>query len=185
MKKILVILLILCVPVMKICAQNIPAADNTLIDNYIKSVFSVEKVRINSDTLAKVFAGSFYEVTPGYVVKGGSSTCGVFRLMIKNGKMVEIEELDTAKKLEVLFSLLNPSFSLKNANDAKIFETALDKIYPLDWSDQKYKEHKKINNKWYFIRGDFFGSKTAIMLTVNAASKITSIDFDLEAIKKQ
>jgi hypothetical protein len=185
MKKLTVILLFLWLSAIKISAQGIPAADNALLDKYMKEITKIEKVRINSDTLARVFTGSFYEVTTVFVVKGGSSSSGSFKLIIKDGKMIELEELSTAKKLGILFSLLNPAFRIKNENDAKIFETAIDKLYPLTWSEVKNKEHKKINNKWYFIRGEFFDSKAAIMATIDGTSKITSLDFDLEAIKKQ
>jgi hypothetical protein len=83
-----------------------------------------------------------------------------------------------------LLPAIRSDFSLKDESDAKVFETALDKIKPPDWSNKKYKEHLKIDNKWYFVRGKFFDSKSAYIVTIDQSGKITKIDYNDEAIKK-
>jgi hypothetical protein len=184
MKNIFGIILIFSISLIKINAQDIPATDNLLIEKFMKSVTSIEKVKIDSDTLAKVFTGAYYQVTTVFTIKDGTSSCESYKLVVKNGDLIELEDLGITKKLDILFSLLRDDFYLKNEGDAKVFETSLDKIYPLGWSDADNKEHLKKGNQWYFVRGKFFDSKKAFIVTLDQNSRISQIDYSLEALKK-
>jgi hypothetical protein len=184
MKKLFICLIVFCFSLLKINAQGIPENDNLLMDKFIQSITKIEKTKIVSDTLEKVFTGAFYKVAPVFTTKDGSQTCSSYDFVVKNGELIELENLSEKKIMKLLFSLLQSGFYLKSDGDAKFFETALDKIYPLDWSDSKYKEHLKINKKWYFVRGKFFDSKEAFIITLDENSKISQIDFDLKAIEK-
>lgn len=170
---------------LNINAQETKDNDKILIDNFIKSISIVEKEEIVSDTLAKVFSGKFYLAYMAFNVDGGTASCSDYRLVIKDGKLTELEILSSKKKLDILYSFLQDNFQIKNENDAKIFETALDKIYPLGWSEAEAKERMKIDNKWYFIRGKFFDTKKGFIITLDQNSRISQIDYDLEAIKEQ
>ncbi|MDQ1296120.1 MAG: hypothetical protein QG611_98, partial [Bacteroidota bacterium] len=81
-------------------------------------------------------------------------------------------------------SLVRTDFYLKSETDAKIFETALDKIYPISDMNKEYKEHLKIDDKWYFIRDKFFDSKSGYIITLDQNSRILNISQSLEAISK-
>lgn len=174
--------MIFCFPLMKVNAQSIPENDRTLIDNFIKSITSVEKVKIESDTLARVFKGSFYTATMVFSVDEGTSSCSEYWFAINNGKLMQLEITSSKKKLDVLFSLLKENVQIKNESDARIFETALDKIYPMSWSEAEAKKHIKTGSKWYFIRGKFFDTSKGFVVTLDQNSKITQIDYDLELV---
>ena len=81
--------------------------------------------------------------------------------------------------------MLRNDFRIKNEADVKIFETALDKLFPISWPDDEKKEHIKKDNKWYFIRGDFFDSKSGYIVTLDPLMKITNIAYDMKAIGKE
>jgi hypothetical protein len=182
MKKTLIYLMIFCFPFLKVNAQEIPENDKALIDNFIKSITSVEKVKIESDTLARVFKGSFYTATTVFAVDEGTSSCSEYWFVINNGKLTQLEMTSSKKKLDGLFSLLKENVQIKNESDARIFETALDKIYPISWSEVEAKKHMKTGNKWYFIRGKFFDSVKGFIITLDQNSRITQIDYDLEIV---
>jgi hypothetical protein len=185
MKKIFGMLMIFTISLAKINAQNIPPADNLLLDKYINSVLTIDKVKISSDTLAEVFEGAYYEFSPIVTMNNSVAACGTYKVLILKGQLSLMEEVGTTQRLDNLLLLVRKDFSIKNAGDAKIFETALDKIYPINWdADLKDKKFFKKDGKWYFIRGDFFDNKKGFIITLDANSKISAINFDLEAIKK-
>jgi hypothetical protein len=184
MKKLLYTLLICCFPSL-LCAQEIPATDNLLIDKFMQSIVIIEKENLKSDTLQKVFPCALYKVSQWMIVeKDNSFACGSYIVAIKDGKLIELQQPSTNRTLDVLFSLLSKTFSIKNETDARVFETALDKIYPiLIPSDNEFKEHFKKANKWYFVRGGFFDNRSGFVLTMDQKFKITSIEFNMEIIK--
>ena len=169
---------------MKISAQEIPGKDNSLLDNFIKSKISIIKEMIVSDTLAKVFYGTFYKINAGFAFidpdQLTSSSNEIFN--IKDGAILVIESRPDS--MSALLSLVRKDFYLKTATNAKVFETCLDKIYPMNDMHMEYKEHLKIADKWYFIRDKFFDSKSGYIVTLDQNSKITKISYSMEAIQK-
>lgn len=167
---------------MKMNAQATAEKENSILDDLFKSHLVVNKVKIVSDTLDKVFDCSFYKVDAGFDFEGGS-LCTNNLFIIKDGKL-----LDYDNRLDSLFNLLTAlrsDFRIKNEADVKIFETSLDKLFPISWPNDEKKEHIKKGNKWYFIRGDFFDSKSGYIVTLDPSMKITNIAYDMEAIKKE
>jgi hypothetical protein len=186
MKKIFGILLIFSIALVKVGAQVKSDPDMYLIDKYINSILTIEKVKITSDTLAKVLKGNFYDVTPTATFENGSANLGNYKLAILDGKISLLEDLGTTQKAETLFSLVREDFYIRNVKDAKMFETALDYIYPITYSGNlQYKKFLKKDGKWYFLRGDFFDDLLGFIVTLDANSKISAIDYDLHAIVKQ
>jgi hypothetical protein len=184
MKKSICLIMTLSFLSINIIAQEIPEKDNSLLDNFIKSKISIIKETIVSDTLTKVFYGTFYKVNAGFAFidtdQMTSSSNDIFN--IKDGAIFVIES--RSDSMSTLLSLVRKDFYLKTAANAKVFETALDKIYPMSDMDMEYKEHLKIANKWYFIRDKFFDSKSGYIVTLDQNSKITNISYSMEAIKK-
>jgi hypothetical protein len=86
--------------------------------------------------------------------------------------------------MTTVVSLVRKEFYLKTETDAKNFEMALDKLYPMSDMNEKYKEHMKIGNRWFFIRDKFFDSKSGFIVTVDQNMRIGNIGYSLEAIKK-
>jgi hypothetical protein len=174
--------MIFSILIIKINAQEISEKDNSLLDNFIKSKITIIKEKIVSDTLARVFAGTFYKVDAGFKFTDDMTYCSGDLFVIKDGALFVLEgRMDS---MLTLVSLVRTDFYLKSETDAKIFETALDKIYPISDLNKEYKEHLKIDDKWYFIRDKFFDSKSGYIITLDQNSKILNISQSLEAISK-
>ncbi|MFN8209550.1 MAG: hypothetical protein U0T33_01100 [Bacteroidales bacterium] len=184
MKKAIITLFLTGIISVNLLSQGIPAGDNALLDNLVKSRFSIKKELISSDTLKKVITGNLYLVKAEYADQNSTGALFENRFVIKDGKLLEPEDLSTDKKLEVLFSVVKKEFTIKTETDAKIFEKVIDAFYPLGWSNEKYRQHLKKDGKWYFVRGEFFDNKEAVIVTLDATQRITDISFSLEAIKK-
>jgi len=185
-KKVIVTLIICGIAFLSASGQTIPENDAAMIDELINSTITIKKVPIESEALAKVFNGTFYRVTPTYNRNGGVSSCEEYFLVIHNGKISELEDISETKPLDFLFSLLKKDYTIKNESEAKIFESALDAIYPVDWSvDAEDKKSLQQDGKWLFLRGDFFGSKKGFVITLDQNAGISQISYDLEAVKAE
>jgi hypothetical protein len=177
MKKIIIIIAVLGFTVLNSVAQQLTPAENALLDNYLKSIVTSEREKIVSDTLAKVFPGTILKMKSGFSASDGISWCTETGFLIKNGKLLEFSR-------DSLMLILKSGFSIKSEADAKIFETALDKIYPVSWTDLDMKKHFKKANKWYFSRGDFFDFYSGFEATTDATGKITAVRYDMKVVAK-
>ena len=182
MKKAILYIMALSSLFLKVNAQEISEKDNSLIDDLIKSKIFIQKEKIVSDTLAKVFNGTFFKVDAGFSFSDESGYCSGDLFIIKDGECAPLG--GRSDSMHILVSLVRPDFYIKSEVDARIFETALDKIYPIGMMGGEYKEHLKINTKWYFIRDKFFDSKSGYIVTLDKNSKISNIGYSMEAIKK-
>lgn len=186
MKKAIVSIIICGIAFAVAGGQTIPENDAAMIDELINSTITIKKVAIESEALAKVFSGTFYRVTPTYNINGGIASCEEYFMVVHSGKVTELESISETITLDFLFSLLKKDFTIKDENDAIIFESALDAIYPVDWTvDAEDKKHLQQDGKWLFLRGDFFGSKKGFVISLDQNSGISQIDYDLEAIKQE
>jgi hypothetical protein len=183
MKKVLVYIILLAISFSKINGQELSENENTFFDDLIKSKIVTEKTKIDSDTLAKVFTGTFYTVGAGFSSVDGVSMCLNYLFVMKDGQLIEFDS--RTDSMLTLVSLLRNDFFIKNESDAKIFETVLNKIYPVSWINEEYVEIIKKDNNWYFIRGEFFDSKSGYIVSLDQNSKITNIAYSMEAIKKE
>ena len=181
MKKSICFIIILSFLSINLIGQGTPEKDNLLLDTFFKSKVSIEKERLVPDTLAKVFYGTFYKVEAGFSFPGESSYTN-YMFNIKDGALLLIQNRNDS--ITSLLSLVRNDFYLKTAINAKVFESCLDKIYPMSDTDMHLKQHLKIANKWYFIRGTFFDSKSGYIVTLDQNSKIKNISYSMEAIKK-
>jgi hypothetical protein len=181
MKKALYYFIIFGISFLKLNGQDLSESDNSFFDDLIKSKIVLEKSKIDSDTLAKVFTGTFYRVNAGFSSVDGVSMCLNYLFVMKDGQLIEFDS--RTDSMITLVSLLRNDFIIKSNSDAKVFETVLNKLYPLSWIDEEYKEIIKKDNNWYFIRGKFFDSKSGYFVTLDKNSKITNIGYSMEAIK--
>lgn len=177
MKKIIFISIAISLFCTHIYAQGISQKDNASIDNLFRSNLVINKESIVSDTLSMVFKGNFYMVDPKIKLEDEEDVYSCRTLIsIVNG--VIYNRLDTS-----LLPVLQDNFYIRTEKDAKIFETALDKLYPVQEDEKELKEHLKSGNIWYFIRSDFFEDKSGYKVTINKDSKVTGIVYDMKAIK--
>ena len=76
------------------------------------------------------------------------------------------------------------SDSPKDENEARLFEEALDELYPLGWSDKKEdKKHYLQEDTWYFLRGEFFDAMKGFLVRVDESGKLIQIDYLLKAVE--
>jgi hypothetical protein len=153
-----------------------------MVDNFLKAGIRIEKEKIVSDTLSKVFNGTFYKCKTGFSSSGGDEWCTTSLIVINAGKLVEFD--NRTDSILPLLSLVKKEFIVKGVNEAKIIETCLKLIYPpSEFSDETH-ERIKIGNNWYFTRGKFFDSKSGYIVSLDKSLRISNIAYSLEAIKK-
>lgn len=179
MKKLLSSFALLILP-LGIFAQQVPAKDKQVIDSYVRSITYTITEMVPMASVNKVFTGNFYNVKPGFTLKSGSMTCSEFHYNLRDGNLVELEELDQDKPLTVLPTLLQKSFLLNNATAAGIFETAINALYPVSDSDKGDLKRLKKGNQWIFIRGKFFEKFKAMIVTVDTKGMINSMEYSLD-----
>jgi len=141
----------------------------------------IETTELESVALKKVFGATFYNVKVKIKKDGGSSTSDML-LVKKDGNFVDIEGTSTTKKMPGLGSLIAKDFKLKSEADAKVFEEALDKLYPIRsfGGDKETKAVKKTSSGWVFVRGKFFKSLKGFEVTTDAKGAVTAIKYNLE-----
>jgi hypothetical protein len=177
MKKLFILTIAVSLCSTYLNAQGLSQKDNASIDNLFRSNLVINKERIVSDTLSLVFKGNFYMVDPKIKLEDEEDVYSCRTLIsIVNG--VIYNRLDTS-----LLPVLQDNFYIRSEKDAVIFETALDKLYPVQEDEKELKEHLKTGNIWYFIRSDFFEDKSGYKVTINKDSKVTGIVYDMKAIK--
>ena len=158
--------------------------DNDLarIDQFIGKKISIKKEKLDPEALGKVFRGSFYRATPEYAYNNGTSSCGEFNVVVVDGAIFDLENIDETKTLEMLATLLRSDFAIQNEEDARTFELALDAIYPLSWSDKpEDKKHMKKDDQWIFLRGKFFDALKGFVVSLDENYRIRQIEYQLKA----
>jgi hypothetical protein len=157
--------------------------DISALESYIMSKIYVETESLYSPDLESVLAGKFFKAIPWLEETNGASSCGNYIMRIHEGEVFQISFPGSDEDMPWLLDMVKEDFRLSDENDAKLFESALDAIFPVSSFDEEKKEHLLIDGKWFFVRGDFFDSKTAVIVTNDSSGKITSISYKLEAIE--
>jgi hypothetical protein len=182
MKKILLFIAILTCVVLNLKGQGSSGKDDLTVDNYLKAGIRIEKERIISDTLSKVFNGTFYKCKTGFASSEGDIWCSGSIIVMNAGKMVEFDS--RTDSILPLLSLVRKEFIVKGVNEAKILETCLRLLYPPSEFSDFVPERIKMGNNWYFIRGTFFDSKSGYIVSLDKNLRISNIAYSMEAIKK-
>jgi len=154
--------------------------ENSMIDNLFLSRFVIDSKLIRSEDVSKVFTGSFVEAKAGFSDGNGTSYCKDKLVNINNGKAVLFD-----REGENLMPFIKPEFFLATEADAQSFNNALKEIVSTR-SGMIESVFRKKNNKWYFIRDEYWDSekgtdvKGGFVITVDQKSKITNIAYESE-----
>jgi hypothetical protein len=178
MKNLFFSFFVLLFPLM-LTAQQIDQGTRTIIDEFIKSKLISEKAVIGPEGVSKVFTGNFYKVQGGFIYLDGSSLCSEFYCNVNGTVLTQFEGLSEDKELPVLFSLLKKDFLIKDEAGAKLFEAALNELYPVKEDEKAGLRHMKKGNQWIFIRGKFFDDYTAVIITASTAGNVSKIEVKL------
>ncbi|HLP73419.1 MAG TPA: hypothetical protein VK155_10995 [Bacteroidales bacterium] len=182
MKKIFLFAAFLAMPFF-LTAQDITQEHNKLIDDHLQSKLSIEKEPVKSPDISKVFAGSFYKVRIDFIYQYENSVqsygCHDCYVNITNGKLTEFQQLSSDGELKELLSMLKSEFRIRNEADAKVFEAALNALYPVDQKDVANIKHMNKAAQWIFIRGKFFDDNTAVIVSVAPDGRLSKIELML------
>ena len=177
--KTILLYLVLSLFSLSLAAQSVPAQDAKLMDDYIKSHMAPGTTVVSTAAISKVFTGNFYIVSPGFTYPDGVGYCSDFNFNITGSTLVIYEMLSEDKELPVLQKLVKKEFLLKDETGAKLFEAALNELYPVKDSEKPGIKHIKKNNQWIFLRGKFFDDQTAVIVTTDTKGTITKLEVKL------
>lgn len=180
MKKLNLILALLTISAI-LSAQSSDSQSNKLIEDFVKSNFEVTIEPVEPAVISKVFSGKFYKILVGFVETGsGASSCGSNNYVSIDGGVVKmIEPVHMDPQCPVLLSLIRKDFLLKDENAAKLFESSLNLIYPVDEKEKQNVKHLRKGSQWIFLRGKFFDDYTAFIVTTAANGAVTGIELKL------
>lgn len=179
MKNLLAFLIFVMFPVC-IIAQTPDSQSQKLIDGYVKNNMDIQIKSMDQAAVSKVFSGQFSKVLVGFIEAAGSSWCGDTNYVnINAGTVKMIEGVHMDLEAPILMSLVKKDFRLKDEAGAKLFEAALNMLYPVEAKEKPNIRHMKKGAQWIFIRNKFFDDYTAFLVTVDTGGVITKIDLKL------
>ncbi len=172
------ILLLFCA---SISAQTIDPSSQKLIEDFVKNRVEFQLEDIDQTAISKVFSGKFYKINFFFVETGsGANSCGSDNYINVSGSAISlIEPVHMDLECPVLMSLIRQDFLLTDENSAKLFENALNVLYPEDENEMQNIKHLKKGSQWIFLRGKFFDDHTAFIATTTPDGKIIRIDLEL------
>lgn len=165
---------------LNLSAQNIDSLNQKRIELFVKSNIYVEPQQMDNAVTSKVFLGTFFKsklkvsFTPTE-----SSNSTLTGINVYNDSVYKIESCCSNQDFPILLSLIKKSFLLKDESAAKQFEEAIDILYPIREKEIPYVEHLRKGLQWVFIRGNFFDSLQAFIVTTNAGGEVTKIVYKL------
>ena len=179
--KNLILSLISLIFAVSLSAQTVDSQSQKLIETFVKSNIDIQSEAVDPAVVSKVFIGKFCKIDVGFIETGvGASGCGDKNYININGttiKMIEPVHMDV--ECPVLLSLVKKEFLLKDESAAKLFEAALNVIYPVDEKEVPNIKHLKKGSQWIFLRGKFFDEYTAFIVTTGATGILTKIELIL------
>ncbi len=162
-------------------AQTVDSESQKLIEAFVKSNIDIKMEAVNPEDVSKVFTGNFFKIEVGFVETGtGASSCGSSDYVSINGTTVKMPEaVHMDLECPVLLSLVKKDFMIKNDNDAKLFEAAMNTIYPVEKSEIPNVKFLHKGSQWIFLRGKFFDDYTAFIVTTGEDGSLKKIDLKL------
>ena len=166
---------------LNLSAQTIDPANQKLIEAFVKSHIEVGLEEVDQATVNKVFSGTFYKVNVDFIVKGHdvSSHGGDTYINVNGSSLNIIDQASMSADCPVLLSLIKKDFLFKDENTAKLFEAALNVLYPVDQFETEHVKHLHKAPEWIFIRSKFFDNYKAFIVTTDTDGVVTKIEVTL------
>lgn len=174
MKTLLLYLALFLVPV-SLTAQTVSSQDEKVINDFLTRTLNQEIEIVAPDAVSKVFVGKFFKVSPGFDFPDGSGYCTDYSFNVNGEVIVVNEKLSTDMDLPQLLSIVKKGFLLKDEASAKLFEAALNTLYPVDEKEMAVVKHMKKGNQWIFLREKFFDDQIGIIATISTNGTITKL----------
>lgn len=175
MKTLLLYVALLIIPV-GLASQTVNAQDEKAINDFLKKTLSQDISVVVPDAASKVFSGKFFIVSPKFGFPDGEGYCSDYFFNVNAGIVLVNEKFSTDMELPVLLSLVKKGFLLKDESAAKLFEAALNTLYPVDEKEIAGVRHMKKGNQWIFLRDKFFDDQIGVIATINASGTITKLE---------
>jgi len=154
------------------------AAEKAFLDQHISDLVKIEYVRVSDPVVLRVFATPFTTVNIDISDGDGGTNHSSILVTRRDDKLVGITRPSTDGDCPAIRQMFRPDFRLKNDNDARMLQAALDAIFPITGSsDQKAKTFRHAGQKWTFVRGDFFEEKMGFVLTTDNSGAITGVSY--------
>ena len=173
-------LVVLCVGLVALVgrAQEATVEERAFIDKNIGKLIKLDPAPVTGEALEKVFGATFYVVKVSLGNSGGTAMLVATRV---GDNLSDVSMPGATVDMPALKALVKPDFKLKSDGDGKVFEAALDLLYPPDTRyDEKRKAVKLAGTEWTFIRGMFIGDYKGLVVTTDADGTITSIKYSRE-----
>ncbi|MDF0707340.1 hypothetical protein [Flagellimonas okinawensis] len=151
------------------------------LDTFISENCTTDYTQISAASVEKVLKYSVYRIRQEIKNIYGEKKVKLNEfIVIDNGKKAScFEAIRTNKQLPELTSYIKENFAL-NPENAAIFQSMLDYIYPIaDWKPDK-REYFFKNGKWYFLRDKHFRSRQGFEVTVDSHGKIKNICYKMK-----
>jgi len=159
-------------------AQEATVADMAFFEKNVGKLIKLEPIRVSGEALEKIFAATFYTVR---VKIGDRENVATLVAAKASDTVLDLSLPDTTAGMPALEQLVRTDFKLKTDADGKLFEAALDVLYPADTRyDEKRKAVRHLGTEWMFIRGVFIGDFKGLVVTTDADGTIVGIKYSRE-----
>jgi hypothetical protein len=167
--------------IINLFAQTITPESQKLIESFVKNNIDIQLEEIDQVAVSKVFSGTFFKINVGFIETGtGASSCGSDNYINVNGSAVSlIEPIHMDIECPVLMSIIKKDFLLKDENTAKLFEAALNVLYPVKEDELQNVKHMRKDSQWIFLRDKFFDDFTAFIVTTGSNGNVTNVELKL------
>ena len=157
---------------------DLPADDKAFFEKHFSDVVKIDPVRVSDPAVIKVFATPFYTLNVSIDDGQGGTNQSSVVVARQDDRLVSVSRPGTDGDHPEILQMLRPDFRLKNDSDARVFQAALDAVYPIIGnSDQKAKGFKHAGPQWKFVRGDFFEAKMGFLVTTDKSGAVTSVTY--------
>lgn len=175
---ILIGALVLGVVATRAWGGDLPANEQAFFEKHFSDVVKIDPVRVSDPAVLKVFATSFYTLNVSIDDGQGGTNQSSVVVARQDDRLVSVSRPGTDGDHPEILQMLRPDFRLKNDSDARVFQAALDAVYPIIGnSDQKAKVFKHAGPQWKFVRGDFFEAKMGFLVTTDKSGAVTSVTY--------
>jgi hypothetical protein len=180
-RPILIGALVLGVVATRAWGAELTADEKAFLDQHVPDVVKTEYVRLSDPAVIKAFATPFYTVNIDISDGDGGTSHNSVLVARRDDKLVGITRPSTDGDCPAIQKMFRPDFRLKNDEDARVLQAALDAVFPIiGSSDQKAKTFKHAGPQWIFVRGEFFDAKMGFVVTTDNSGAVTGVKFVLK-----
>ena len=172
-------ILFLSLPVLS-SAGDLTPDEQAFFDQHKADFVRFEPQKLDDLALEKVFSAPFYTVKVIIKIADGEPMTS-FNVARVGDDFVSMQRPGEDGDLPDFQKLLSPEFKLRTPADAKAMQQALNVLYPpMMESDKKLISFRRTGNRWIFVRGQFFDSKSGYIFETGEDGEIKSVKYQLK-----